>query len=95
MENPSQLALFLLVRPPSLSPILGLFFGSLASFLGVQVFHAGTNIGSGSATVTAGGRVIVVSAFAPSLQEALAAVYKGVDAVQFEGKTFRRDIAHR
>lgn len=39
--------------------------------------------------------MIVVSAFASTLEAALKAAYEGVDAVQFEGKTFRRDIAHR
>lgn len=61
---------------------------------GVQVFHAGTSLVNGK-VVTSGGRVLVVSAFAPTLTEALSAVYKGVDAVDFEGKTYRRDIAHR
>lgn len=45
--------------------------------------------------MTAGGRVIVVSAYAPSLQEALDLAYAGVDKVSFEGKIYRRDIAHR
>lgn len=62
---------------------------------GVKVFHAGTSLSSSGELVTAGGRVIAVSAAAPTLQEALDAAYKGVDAVEFEGKTFRRDIAHR
>jgi phosphoribosylamine--glycine ligase/phosphoribosylformylglycinamidine cyclo-ligase len=63
--------------------------------LGVQVFHAGTSIDDSGNTVTSGGRVIVVSAFAPDLRDALAVVYQGIDAIHFEGKTFRRDIAHR
>ncbi|EEB90727.1 hypothetical protein MPER_11028, partial [Moniliophthora perniciosa FA553] len=60
----------------------------------VVVFHAGTSQ-SGNQVVTSGGRVIAVTAYAPTLQEALYAVYKGVDCVSFEGKTYRRDIAHR
>lgn len=62
---------------------------------GVQIFHAGTSKNTSGNLVTCGGRVIVVSAFASSLQEALKLAYEGVEAVQFEGKTFRRDIAHR
>ncbi|KAJ7631215.1 aminoimidazole ribonucleotide synthetase [Roridomyces roridus] len=58
------------------------------------VFHAGT-IKSNDEILTAGGRVIVVSAHAPTLQEALDAAYASVDQVSFEGKTYRRDIAHR
>lgn len=62
--------------------------------IGVFAFHAGT-VQEGEATVTAGGRVIAVSAYAPTLREALDLVYAGVERVSFEGKTFRRDIAHR
>ena len=60
----------------------------------VVAFHAGTRK-SGDSIVTAGGRVVAVTAYAPSLQEALDAVYIGVSNVDFEGKVFRRDIAHR
>lgn len=58
------------------------------------VFHAGTTA-EGEDVVTSGGRVIAVSAYAATLQEALDTVYAGVYRVNFEGKTFRRDIAHR
>ncbi|SNX84215.1 probable bifunctional purine biosynthetic protein ade1 [Melanopsichium pennsylvanicum] len=61
----------------------------------VTVYHAGTKIDANGQLVTAGGRVIVVSAFGDTLQQAVELAYKGVDVVQFEGKTFRRDIAHR
>ncbi|KAJ7361497.1 aminoimidazole ribonucleotide synthetase [Mycena albidolilacea] len=60
----------------------------------VVVFHAGT-VASNDEILTAGGRVLVVTAYAPTLQEALDTVYAGVDKVSFEGKTYRRDIAHR
>ncbi|ETW87093.1 hypothetical protein HETIRDRAFT_468888 [Heterobasidion irregulare TC 32-1] len=60
----------------------------------VVVFHAGT-IKRHDTVETSGGRVIAVAAFAPTLREALDAVYAGVDKVDFEGKTYRRDIAHR
>lgn len=45
--------------------------------------------------MTAGGRVLAVTAYAATLEDALKAAYEGVDNVDFEGKTFRRDIAHR
>lgn len=61
----------------------------------VTVYHAGTKLDASGQLVTAGGRVIAVSAFGNTLQEAVELAYQGVDAVQFEGKTFRRDIAHR
>lgn len=57
-------------------------------------FHAGTTE-TGGDVVTSGGRVIVVSAYATTLEGALNAAYTGVDHVDFEGKVFRRDIAHR
>lgn len=58
------------------------------------VFHAGTSK-SGNDIVTSGGRVLAVTAYAATLQKALDLVYSGVDKVSFEGKTYRRDIAHR
>ncbi|KAI0961928.1 hypothetical protein AcV7_000898 [Taiwanofungus camphoratus] len=61
---------------------------------GVVAFHAGT-VHKDDKTLTCGGRVIAVSAFAPTLREALDLVYSGVDKISFEGKVFRRDIAHR
>ncbi|KAL5639313.1 hypothetical protein ACGC1H_006728 [Rhizoctonia solani] len=58
------------------------------------IFHAGTST-KNSQVVTSGGRVIAVTAYGATLREALDKAYKGVDAVNYEGKTFRRDIAHR
>ena len=45
--------------------------------------------------MTSGGRVLAVTAYAESLEQAVRVAYAGVDTVTFEGKTFRRDIAHR
>lgn len=39
--------------------------------------------------------MLVVTAFGPSLKEACDLAYQGVELVNFEGKTFRKDIAHR
>lgn len=58
------------------------------------IFHAGTAI-KDSQGVTDGGRVLAAAAAAPTLREAVDAAYKGVAQVEFEGKTFRRDIAYR
>jgi phosphoribosylamine-glycine ligase len=58
------------------------------------VFHAGTSV-SDNRLITSGGRVLAVSAYATTLQEALNAAYAGIDKIDFEGKTYRRDIAHR
>lgn len=61
---------------------------------GVTVYHAGTKL-SGDDLLTAGGRVLAVSASGSTLKEAVDLAYAGVDKIDFEGKTFRRDIAHR
>ncbi|TFK36905.1 aminoimidazole ribonucleotide synthetase [Crucibulum laeve] len=60
----------------------------------VVVFHAGTKQ-SGQDVVTSGGRVLAVTAYAPTLKEALDAAYAGINKISFEGKTYRRDIAYR
>ena len=56
--------------------------------------HAGTTLKDGH-VVTSGGRVLVISAFAPTLQEALDKAYKVVGVVTFEGAVYRKDIGHR
>ena len=58
---------------------------------GVVVFHAGTTYDGGTYK-TAGGRVLGVSAIGFSLKEALAAAYKAVELIHFEGMHYRRDI---
>ena len=42
--------------------------------------------------VTAGGRVLVVTAMAPSIADAASAAYEAADRIEFEGKHLRRDI---
>jgi phosphoribosylamine---glycine ligase len=72
-------------------PIAGL--GSAAQVPGVEVFHAGT-AQVGGQVVTAGGRVLGVSASADSLAEALSRAYQAMGEIHFDGMYFRRDIAH-
>jgi phosphoribosylamine--glycine ligase len=60
----------------------------------VRVFHAGTELRDGQ-LVTAGGRVLGVTARAPSLREARDRAYAACDHIRFEGMHFRRDIGHR
>lgn len=57
-----------------------------------NLFHAGTKAGEGSQILTSGGRVIAVSCFGSSMQEALNKCYENIEKIDFEGKTFRRDI---
>ena len=58
---------------------------------GVQVHHAGTELEDG-ALVTAGGRVLAVTARGASLADARSAAYHAAELVVFQGKHFRRDI---
>ena len=58
---------------------------------GVQVFHAGTARKNGR-TVTAGGRVLGVTAVGKTLERAIEQAYKAVDCIQWTGCYSRRDI---
>ncbi len=60
-----------------------------------HVFHAGTARDASGRLVTAGGRVLSIVGTGATLAEALAAAYRGAEAVQFDGKTLRRDIGWR
>jgi len=57
-----------------------------------KVFHAGTAKVDGR-LVTNGGRVLGVTAWSKTLQEAQTAAYAAVEQIQFEGAHYRRDIA--
>jgi phosphoribosylamine--glycine ligase len=61
---------------------------------GVTVFHAGTSLHEGK-LVTAGGRVLAVTAVAETLQSACDRAYAAMDKIHFDGICYRRDIAHR
>jgi phosphoribosylamine--glycine ligase len=61
---------------------------------GVVVFHAGTKKVNGK-VVTAGGRVLGVTAVGATKEDALERVYDAVERIDFKGKYFRRDIATR
>jgi phosphoribosylamine--glycine ligase len=58
---------------------------------GVEIFHAHTEQ-EGDRLLAAGGRVMVVTATAPSLSDALARAYEAANRIEFDGKHFRRDI---
>lgn len=55
------------------------------------VFHAGTKLADGK-MLTNGGRVLGVTATAPTLEEAIEKAYADVRKIQFEGAHFRTDI---
>jgi len=56
------------------------------------VFHAGTRLENGN-VVTAGGRVLGVTALGPDLAAARTRAYAAAGQISFEGCHFRRDIA--
>jgi phosphoribosylamine--glycine ligase len=59
-----------------------------------HIFHAGT-ARDGDAVVTAGGRVLCVTALGDSIKMAQRRAYQIVDGVRFAGMQHRRDIGHR
>lgn len=61
----------------------------------VVVFHAGTRRGADGGFVTAGGRVLGVTARGASVAEARARAYRACERIRFEGMHLRRDIASR
>jgi phosphoribosylamine--glycine ligase len=73
-------------------PITGL--DAAAHVPGVEIFHSGS-AQVGSQLLTNGGRVLGVTAAAPSLEEALARAYQAMGKIHFEGIYYRHDIGHR
>ena len=56
------------------------------------VFHAGTAKNESDQFITAGGRVLGVTAIGENLAEALQKAYQAVDEISFEGVQYRRDV---
>ena len=65
---------------------------TLADELDVDVVHAGTALADGR-LVTAGGRVLAVTAVGTDVADARAKAYEGVASIAFDGAQWRRDIA--
>lgn len=68
--------------------ITGLTDGQLD---GVTVYHAGTKLQDGK-LVTAGGRVLGITALGNDLKDALAKSYAAVEKIHFDGAHYRKDI---
>jgi phosphoribosylamine--glycine ligase len=74
---------------------------------GVTVYHAGDKMHMENPPqkpsdpvgeeflVTSGGRVLDVTAVAPTFEEARARAYEACELINFEGKTLRHDIGER
>jgi phosphoribosylamine--glycine ligase len=76
---------------PSDLPITGLDAPAAEA---ATVFHAGTRDKNGQIQ-TAGGRVLSVCAQGATLDDARATAYAACEAIQFDGKHYRRDIGRR
>jgi phosphoribosylamine--glycine ligase len=59
-----------------------------------KVFHAGSALGP-NGPVTAGGRVLCVTALGETVRQARRAAYAGVAGIHFDGMQYRKDIGHR
>ncbi len=68
--------------------------GGAAELEGVSVYHAGTKSGPGY-VVTAGGRVLGVTALGDTVADAQQRAYAAVDRISFKGAYYRRDIGYR
>ena len=58
------------------------------------VFHAGTKLGPNGEYLTNGGRVLGVTATAPTLEEAIDAAYAAAKRISFQDMHMRTDIGH-
>jgi phosphoribosylamine--glycine ligase len=70
--------------------------GDAAAVEGVTVFHAGTALAAGGpegTLVTAGGRVLGVTALGPTIADARRRAYRALDAIDWPGMHLRSDIA--
>jgi phosphoribosylamine--glycine ligase len=68
--------------------------GEAGKVPGAVVFHAGTKLKDGKA-VTAGGRVLGVTALGPDLKAAVARAYEAAAKIRFNKAHYRKDIAWR
>ncbi|MFI4915619.1 MAG: phosphoribosylamine--glycine ligase [Phycisphaerales bacterium JB060] len=79
-------------KPVVGQPITGL--EDARAMEGVYVYHAGTKIDRATGDlVTAGGRVLGVTALGEGVDQARARAYAAADAIHFRGMQVRRDIA--
>jgi phosphoribosylamine---glycine ligase len=62
---------------------------------GVNVFYAGANKSASGAIVTAGGRVLTVTATGKTVKLARDWAYRNIARIHFEGCHYRKDIAQR
>ncbi len=61
---------------------------------GVLLFHSGTRYVDGQ-YVTAGGRVLGITAVAPTIRDAIKQAYRAVGKIAFDGAYYRKDIGYK
>lgn len=69
-------------------------FEQAAQMKDIVLFHAGTKIENGK-TLTSGGRVLNVTAYAKTLEDAIDKVYSAVEKIHFSKMHYRKDIGRR
>lgn len=74
-------------------PITGT--GQAGQLPGVTVYHAGTRLTADGRLLTAGGRVLNVTALGPDFASARERAYEGVALISFDGMFYRSDIGAR
>lgn len=74
------------------SPRKGDVIHGLEDVVGVTVFHAGTTLNDSGEFITAGGRVLGVTASGDDLAQALSTCYRELSKISFEGMQYRLDI---
>ncbi|MCW8130439.1 MAG: phosphoribosylamine--glycine ligase [Planctomycetota bacterium] len=77
------------------TPIDGLDSNGQVNVPDVTVFHAGTARTQDGKVMTAGGRVLGITATAATLKMAVDRAYQAAEKITFEGAQYRKDIAHR
>ncbi len=60
----------------------------------LKIFHAGTSENNGD-VLTAGGRVLCVSALGNSVKDAQQKAHEGIEKIKWDGMFYRKDIGHR
>ena len=91
-----SLGVVLAARPYPEAPVTGEVIRGLDAVPSdVKVFHAGTALDADGQVVSAGGRVLCVTALGDSVADAQRRAYAGVDAISWEHAFCRRDIGWR
>ncbi|KAF1705754.1 phosphoribosylamine--glycine ligase [Pseudoxanthomonas suwonensis] len=91
-----SLGVVIAARPYPESPVTGEAISGLDAVpADVKVFHAGTALDADGKVVSAGGRVLCVTALGGSVADAQRRAYTGVDAIRWEHAFCRRDIGWR